>query len=312
MSKQLRSLVCGFINRHLVWHHVCGVVSLKEYFFVFLFLNQKSSQRTVVPFENSGLDFEVDLTDLETFGESTPIKTPKMQKRPNEQQNVCDENENASSPPLNETKMSDEHLSSSQEEMDTSLTNVDDPRREETNQPVLSETTVPKTEQRRQDCPQESDVDHTFTEDSDDEKLVIDDSVISAAKHPKSKNTPSSSDPPITPVSESVPVNSASSSPRKVARQRRQLKRAKVPGDQLSEILHMQTAMFSSANDTAKSSTVSQEINSPTRCTGPSVHSHPMSLVKPCVTSYLERNQSPLTPQKSAPVHNITITEHKS
>ncbi|XP_044049038.1 little elongation complex subunit 2 isoform X2 [Siniperca chuatsi] len=285
-------------------------------------LSTETSQRKCLSFENNGLDFEVDLTDLETFGEMTPIKTPKMQKIQNEQDALVKSKKATSSLPSTKTKRSSEHLvntsSSSQEEMNTSLTDMDDPIIEETTQPVVSEAIVPKTEKMRPDSAQESDKDLAFTGDSDDEKLVIDDSVSPGAPttRPKPKTTPSSADPPVTPVSVSVPVNSESSSPQKVSRQRRQSKRAKVSGDQLGEILRMQTRMFTSANDTAKCSTISQDTNSPTRCMGPSVHSHPMSLVKPCVSSYLERNQNQdeetcTAPHESAPVVNITTTEHK-
>lgn len=289
----------------------------------FLFLNQESSQRNLVSFENNGLDFEVDLTDLETFGE-TPIKTAKMQKIQNEQ-DVCVKSRKAtSSPPLSKTKRCSEHLvntsSGSQEEMNTLLTDMDDSKTEETTQPVGSEAIVPKAELMRLDTSQESDEHLAFTGDSDEEKLIIDDSVSPAATpktHPKSKTTPCSADSSVTPVSESLSMSSESSSPQKLTRQRRQSKSAKVSGDQLGEILRMQTAMFSPANDKGKCSTLTQETNSPTRCTGASVHSHPLSLVKPCVSSYLERNQNQdgetcAAPQESAQVVNITTTEHKS
>ncbi|XP_068579665.1 little elongation complex subunit 2 isoform X2 [Cebidichthys violaceus] len=263
-------------------------------------LHPERSQRNLVSSGNNGLDFEVDLTDLETFGEATPIKTRKMQ-------NARVKGSNApSSPPLAKTKKSSEHLvntsSSSQEEMDTSLTDVNGPVKEE------NEATARKNEQMRSDTTQQSDEDLPFIGDSDDEKLVIDDSVSPA----NVRTTSRSADPPIIPVSESEPVNPESSSPQKGAKQKRQPKRAKVSGDQLGEILRMQTAMFNSPSDAARCSTIPQETNSPTQCMGPSVHSHPVSLVKPCVSSYLERNQNQDGETcVSAPVVNITTTEHK-
>ncbi|XP_042351564.1 little elongation complex subunit 2 isoform X2 [Plectropomus leopardus] len=264
-------------------------------------ISPESPQRKLVPFENDGLDFEVDLTDLETFGE-TCVKSKKSSR----------------SPPLSETRRSTENLvntsSSSQEEMNTSLTDMDDVTEERT-QPVVNETITPKTEQRRADSSQESNKDLPFVGDSDEEKLVIDDSPTKTPPTQcKPKTTPSPPDPPATPVSKSAPGNPESSSPQKVTKQKRQPKRAKVCGDQLSDILRMQTAMFSSASDTTKSSTVSQETTSPNRATGPSVHSHPVSLVKPCVSSYLERSQAGETcasPQDSAPAVNVTTTEHR-
>ncbi|XP_070687512.1 little elongation complex subunit 2 [Pempheris klunzingeri] len=282
-------------------------------------LSPENSQRNVVSLDNNGLDFEVDLTDLETFGE-TPVKTSKMQKTQSEQ-DVCEKSKKvAGSPNIIKTKRSSEHLintsSTSQEEMNTSLTDMDDPIAEKTTQPVRSESIEPKTKQMRPDSAQESNEDQAFTGDSDDEKLVIDDTVSPSAKpitQPTPKTTPCSA---TTTVSETVSMNLDSSSPQKLTKQRRQIKRDKVSGDQLGEILRMQTAMFNSASDTAKSSTLSQEANSPTRCTAASVHSQPVSLVKPCVSSYLEKNKNQdgeiyAAPQESAPVVKTTATEHK-
>uniref|UniRef100_UPI0037E79757 little elongation complex subunit 2 n=1 Tax=Semicossyphus pulcher TaxID=241346 RepID=UPI0037E79757 len=274
-------------------------------------LSPENAKRDLVSFENKGLDFDVDLTDLETFGETTPVKPSKMQKMQTEQDPCAKSKKASSSSPLSKTKRSDEHLATSgslQEETHTSLIDMD----EEKTQPVVCEVTEPKTDIMRPDSAQESDEDFVFTEDSDDEKLVIDDPVSQAAAptaQAKPKTTPDSH---ITTVSEPVPATSESSSPEKPTRQRRP-KRAKVSGDQLGEILRMQTAMFNTPSDTAKRSTASQEINSPTRCVGPPLHSHPTSLVKPCVSSYLERNQNQdretcAGPPESAPV---AATEHK-
>uniref|UniRef100_A0A8C2YWB1 Interactor of little elongation complex ELL subunit 2 n=2 Tax=Cyclopterus lumpus TaxID=8103 RepID=A0A8C2YWB1_CYCLU len=263
------------------------------------------SQRNVVSSGNNGLDFEMDLSDLETFGEA-PIKPPKIQNG----QNACVKSLNApGSSSLAKTKKSSEHLvntgSSSQEEMNTSLADVTGPIKEET-------TITPKTEQMSSDSGQQSDENRSFIGDSDEEKLVIDDSESPANTRTASRTA----DPPIIPFSESETVNPDSLSPQKGTKQRRQSKRAKVSGDQLGEILRMQTAMFNSPVKAAKGSTKSQETTSPTRCMGPSVHSHPTSLVKPCVSSYLERNQNQdgetcAAPHVSAPVVNITTTEHK-
>ncbi|XP_040894196.1 little elongation complex subunit 2 isoform X2 [Toxotes jaculatrix] len=272
-------------------------------------LSPECSQRILVAFEDNGLDFEADLTDLETFGENTSSKASKMPKIQNEQ-DACVKSKKATSAP-SPSKTSSEQLantsSSSLEEMNTSLTIKDDPITKETPQVVLNESNVPKTEQARQDSAQESDEDPAITGDSDDEKLVIDDSPTAAAEtQPRPEATPCSSDPSVTP--ESPPTE-------KVTKRTRRSIKSKA-GDQLGEILRMQTAMFSSANSTGKCSTISQETNSPTRCMGPSVYSHPTSLVKSCVSSYLERNQKQdretcSAPHKSAPAVNINTTEHK-
>lgn len=247
-------------------------------------------------FQDDTLDFEVDLTDLETFGESTSVKTPKMQK----EQDAAFNSKKVTSSTLGKSRKKNEHLvntsRSSQEDMDTSLPT----------QPAVSETSRQDTKKRRLDSDQESEKDQECTGDSDDEKLVIDDSPLSPTlSETKSQNM----EPPHTPVSVSAPVSSESPSPQRVTRQSR---RAKASGDQLSEILRMQTAMFNSAHDAAKSSAVS---NSPSRSVAPPVHSHPTSLVKPCVSSYLGRNQNKDEEALGMPHGStsvVTATESKS
>uniref|UniRef100_A0A3B4G2B2 Interactor of little elongator complex ELL subunit 2 n=1 Tax=Pundamilia nyererei TaxID=303518 RepID=A0A3B4G2B2_9CICH len=233
--------------------------------------------RSVVSLENSGLDFEVDLTDLETFGE-----TSKCKKIPDEQGDYIKSKKDRGSPLSKKIKTFSEEMSSSSIKTNDSVS--------EPAQQVLSVHIQPGTEQARQDPALQSDEDQAFTGDSDDEKLVIDDSmspVNTVPKQSKPQTVTCSADPPVVPASESTPESSEMSSPQRVTRARRQTKRAKDSGDQLGEILRMQTAMFKSANEMAKCSA-----KSPTRCAGPSVHSHPTSLVKPCVSSFLERNQS--------------------
>ncbi len=286
-------------------------------FLCVVFLNQESLHRNSVTAQDKGLDFEVDLTDLETFGEMTSMKTTKTQKIQNDSDAWVKSKKPPSAPTL--TKCSSEHLvktsSTSQEVINTSSTDTDEPTTEETTQPTQSENTVPKTEQRRLDSVQEGEEDQVFTGDSDDEKLVIDDSLSPPARQPKPKTTPCSADPPSTPVSESV--TSESSPSQRGTRQKRQPKKAKVSGDQLSEILRMQTAMFSSVSDTTKCSISSEETKPATPNVGPSLHSTPVSLVKPCVSSYLERTQNQdgeacAAAHESAPVVNIPTPEHKS
>uniref|UniRef100_A0A3Q3LEA2 Interactor of little elongator complex ELL subunit 2 n=1 Tax=Mastacembelus armatus TaxID=205130 RepID=A0A3Q3LEA2_9TELE len=236
----------------------------------------EKSQRNVVSFESNSLDFEVDLTDLETFGEMTPIKSSKLQKMQSEQDASVKGKNAPSSLPLNKSKRSSESLvntSCSLDQMSATQTDMDDPVTEKTPQPILREPSLGSLG------------------DSDDEKLVIDDSSSPAT----------------------FPINLKSSPRQKVTKRTRQ---SRVSGDQLSEILRMQTAMFNSVNDTAKCSPKSQETNLPAQCIVSSVQSHPTSLVKPCVSSYLEKNQdedgdSGPALHRSAPAVNIISTECK-
>lgn len=234
----------------------------------FVFLNQESSKRNVVSFENDSLDFEVDLTDLETFGEATPVKKPKKR------------------------------------ELHNSL--------KTTTQPSVSETVETKTKQINPHSDEEAEQETSV--DSDEGNLVIDDFVsrsLTPDKQPLPCATPHSAEVPLTPESEPTRDESeSSSSPQKPTRHGRQSRRRRESGDQLSEILRMQTAMFNPTNNAAKSSTTSQESNPPSQSLGPSVHLPVVSLVKPCVTSYLERNES-MNFHEATPVVNI-LTEHKS
>lgn len=289
--------------------HICVILIyvIRVVIPCFLFLNQESPQRNCASFENTGLDFDVDLTDLETFGEMTPNKTSKVHKIQDEQNAVIESKKSTSSKNLDNSNRSSGCLvnisSSSLEEMNTSLTGMDDPMTEQTTQPLFRKS-------QRQD---DDDEQPSFTGDSDDEKLVIDDSVspVTPTTQSKHRTTPCSSDSPVTPVSERV-TSEVSSAPHGT-RRTRQSKKSKVSGDQLGEILRMQTAMFNSASDTAKCPTVSQETNSPIQNVGPSVLSHPTSLVKSCVTSYLERNQNQEEKTRANPaLLNVMTTEHKS
>ncbi|KAF7669189.1 hypothetical protein LDENG_00230760 [Lucifuga dentata] len=271
-------------------------------------LPPESSQRNLVSFETNGLDFDVDLTDLETFGEAG-LRKPKIQN----EQDACDKSKKkAVNSPTREMMRSNTCLafntssSSSPKKTNASLTGMDNPVKEDINE-------VAVTEQLKQDYDQKSE-EESFPGDSEDDRLVIDDLKVSpATTPPQPKTTSHSTDPLITPAPESVPLSPPSSSPPKVKGPRRKSKRIKNSGDQLGEILRMQTAML---KDASKHVT-SQEISSPSQSMGPSVHSHPASLVKPCVSSYLESNQkhdgeTEASPHKGPPsLVNVMTAEHK-
>ncbi|KAF7224419.1 little elongation complex subunit 2 [Nothobranchius furzeri] len=238
----------------------------------------ESSKRRFVSAESTGLDFEVDLSDLETFGETSTVSQTKKGK--NRQDGGLKYERATGSSIVTRSKSS---RSGSHEETKTNM--------EEPSPPVVSEVLLPKSKPTGSTREQEEE--EAFAGDSDDEKLIIDSSAPSAATPIKQ--------PDLTSVPESTPLNKDLSSPNKSARTRQQAKRAKTSGDQLGEILRMQTAMFKSANDAT--------VKSPSRCVEPMPNSHLMSLVKPCVTSYLERHQNEdnetcASPPDSAAVNN--------
>ncbi|KAM9753218.1 little elongation complex subunit 2 isoform 3-T3 [Menidia menidia] len=271
-------------------------------------VSPEEHKRSCVSLENTGLDFEVDLTDLETFGETITKRSTRKGKQ-KEADGTVQSKKLPSPPVLGRAKRSSEHLdetnmsSSAQDTIDGSLAKIDDPK----NEPVLlvtSEGILPKKDPVGQSSSQGSDDEQSFTGDSEDDKLAIDESVspkTAPAKQAEPRSAACLADSSVTPVSTEF------SPPHKGTRSRTQSKRGKVSGDQLGEILRMQTAMFKSAGDKAA-------IKSPGRSVEPSVHSHPTSLVKPCVTSYLERQQKEdsetcAAPHESASVKNVT--EHR-
>ncbi|XP_034032372.1 little elongation complex subunit 2 isoform X2 [Thalassophryne amazonica] len=343
-----------------------------------------TSQRNV---DDDGLDFAVDLTDLETFGETKVTKSPMMLKNV---QVSCHKGQKViPSPPTSKTLSRNVHRintsSSLQEKMNTLVTDVDGPITDERTHPAVSEIGIPKSDQLRDVSCQESEEDATLAGESDDDKLVIDDEKSPAkASSPQSKpesplhsvdsivittsetfsdtpavsetgtpkndqlrnlscqkseegtvltgesdddklagdqqspaQTPSVHSKPETPqcsVDTLVapnPVNLKSPSSQKGTSQRRGSRRAKVSDDQLGEILRMQTAMFNPAKDD-KRTIKSQEAVSQCPSVRQAVHSHPTSLVKPCVSSYLESSQNcPVSPRRPAPVVSSRAKEQK-
>lgn len=201
-------------------------------------------------FDDDALDFEVDLTDLETFGESTSVKTPKLRK----DAALASITGCPSGPSKRPDRRIDDTGGSSQEE------------------PASDQ---PDAKQRSMDCDSASDDVPECGGDSDDEKLVIDDSVSPTAR-------PTAEPPPVV-------EPELSSLPQAAKRLCCRSRRTKAAADQLTEILRMQSAMFSSAHETPKCSIVAGAADP---SAAPAARSQQTSLVKPCVSSYLERHKA--------------------
>ncbi|XP_028305476.1 little elongation complex subunit 2 isoform X2 [Gouania willdenowi] len=236
-------------------------------------MKEPLSPRKTAPVQDTGLDFDVDLTDLETFGETTknkPVTTQKLQREPDE-----NHKNNESSSLFRTTKSVTQCCVS-----DNSFSH-EETLTADTFQPVSSPAAVAEAEQVTLESSLTVGEDNvTLTGDSDDdEKLVID---VSESPTPTNQAEPPDSSAHLTSESQLF----SSSSP-KMTMSIRQSKRGKVSGDHLGEILRMQTAMFKSSNQTQSKSL----LQSPTRCPLTSVSSHSTSLVKPCVSSFLERKQ---------------------
>ncbi|XP_061826357.2 little elongation complex subunit 2 isoform X2 [Nerophis lumbriciformis] len=261
--------------------------------------SQGSHQRNEMPCYSDMFSLG-DLTELETFGEPSAPKAPKVQKTQNEQI-VCVQ---SASSPLSR-KLSESVCRSPQEEMHSALTV---PKRslatEETTLTVAREANEASTaklegvsdKESTEDCSRTGDSDD---DDDDDERLVIDDTSS------KSQTTPLK----MQPSSESI----SDPSHKNAAAHRRKSRVAKAPADHLGEILRMQTAMFSSANNTPKCPTTCKETVSPSPCPITAQHCFPLSLVKPCVTAYLERSQHGSEEVSVTPpvVHTSTAEQKK-
>ncbi|XP_072291369.1 little elongation complex subunit 2 isoform X2 [Eucyclogobius newberryi] len=205
---------------------------------------QPAFGRNVATLNNDNLDFEVDLIDLETFGESSSSKTPKV-KRTKTEEGASGKSENITCRTRSSDKKESRGLN---EEMDRAL-------------PISPKAKASQSKH----CDQKSDRSDPL--DSDDDNLIIND--VSPIRPKRSQSSDSELGSPV----------SRSNKKRK----------PRPPGDQLGEILQMQTAMFNSnPSDVAKCSSSAQDTGLPSKQSGPALHSTP--LVKACVSSYLERN----------------------
>lgn len=244
--------------------------------------------RGCVSVENKGLDFEVDLTDLETFGETT-TKTPQIKKTQSQQDDEVQSSGSSRTPVVTKPKNSNKTLKVSsfpQGGINSASKNKKNTRTEPS-QLIVSEPELQKTESSGSD--QKCDKVQGFMADSDDEKLIIDEtgsSVVLPTNQSERLTTTCSPDSSVTASIQSTPANTVSSPPSKRTRSKQTTRQTKAPEDQLGEILRMQTAMFKAGSEPAPA------VKSPSRCVGPQLNPHTTSLVKPCVSSYLERHQN--------------------
>ncbi|XP_055766094.1 little elongation complex subunit 2 isoform X2 [Salvelinus fontinalis] len=269
-------------------------------------LPAESSQRMLVSFETSGLDFGLDLTDLETFGETT--QSPKRLKTHNLQKD-------SGSQPQTKSKQCSGALV---KEVSKTSRTQDEEVNLWTNTKVVSETegrerrssaeqsltaTVPSANQEEQ---------VSSGGDSEDERLVIDDPVTPVST---TNRLPPTTVTQLSPTHQhDTPRSPSVSSPPPLATgTRRVARKAKVPGgcDQLGQILAMQKAMLKPSTN---------QTQDPARpCSfqpaEPFSNPNPQSLVKPCVANYLESTQDGETyvdaPSQSGPIDNRKTVQQK-
>ncbi|KAM6961202.1 little elongation complex subunit 2 [Aplochiton taeniatus] len=276
-------------------------------------LPDESTQRSYSTFEASVLDFEVDLSDLETFGGSSyssakPSKKPKTEDKPSAA--LKSRPPGKSGPKARSTESSGALVSASRtgapkEEggEDSSWADAEDAVLAAPAEPSAfgkpRAPSPPRARRPGQESSQESQDEAASLGDSEEERLVIDDGPAAArTKTP----TGGRSDAPMETSSGALADASSSPSPRRTTGPGKTARRAKVAGDQLGQILRMQSAMLKPAQDSAKPSTLpgEQPLSAlPTRA--PPGQGHPQSLVKPCVSSFLEchENQDGVTYTKA-------------
>ncbi|XP_056595435.1 little elongation complex subunit 2 isoform X2 [Triplophysa dalaica] len=237
---------------------------------------EETISRSVVAFDDAGMDFEADLTDLESFGGS--CKTNVKVKAQKEAKTAAGPSNVISSPKkptdaLDITKDNPKSTPSEiQEEadgegcaLDLSVASEEEHLRGGSKEKIdkLSHVQGPPTKRSRRMMNQES--------DSDDERLVIDQ--IASPQRPQTSTQLN--------LATSTPANPLGKGMRKCP------KRQRISGecDQLGQILKMQDAMMkptpSKIQEPQKAAVLEDK---------PPEHKM-YSMVKPCVTSYLESRE---------------------
>uniref|UniRef100_A0A4W4DNN1 Little elongation complex subunit 2 C-terminal domain-containing protein n=1 Tax=Electrophorus electricus TaxID=8005 RepID=A0A4W4DNN1_ELEEL len=214
---------------------------------------------TVVSFDSTGLDFEVDVTDLESFGESCqPCKRAKDQSEPK--------------------------APSTNGKLGLSTHNAD---LADQNEPQTPSTigklglSTPKADLEEQPSSQPGTEGSTVEDHSTLDRQAI----LAAPESPADSMALS--------LGEKASELTGPTTPTSPARGgKRGTKRPRVSGhcDQLGQILRMQDAMLKAAPSKGLELPKTQN---PAECRGPAGRgsNHPTSLVKPCVSSYLESGE---------------------
>ncbi|XP_067291791.1 little elongation complex subunit 2 [Pseudorasbora parva] len=263
---------------------------------------QDKISRNMVAFEDTGMDFDLtDLTDLESFGESyKPSKKVKEQKEPKK---ACTNPSQLTLSPKKQTDLlgTSKHSSTSQNTLTEPLELIEAEEPGETSSLAdggngatdesavsekesasedskVSSVQCPPTKRPRRTMEDEADQDS----DSEEERLVIDQ--IVSPKRLQTQVTPgevSSPHPPASDPATSSPTNPLGKGMKKG------IKRPRISSecDQLGQILRMQDAMLKSTpskNQEAVKPPVPED-----KPPEPKTH----SLVKQCVTSYLESRE---------------------
>lgn len=298
------------------------------------------SRRPVVSVDSTDLDFEVDLTDLESFGESCQPKKRKVKdndlknRAPSKNETLglpkpkVELDKGKTSHMLTEEALPPKDMTSAlltpaKEEApeEAARVSVEDSSVEESAETtaensVSEEDPLASIVEETTECAPAKRTRHSSANtDSDEERLIIDDpdSSLSVANK-KNHVTPAApeniTDPNTSSVSELNLLLSPSSSAKGA---KKGVKRPRVSADcdQLGHILRMQNAMLKST--TAKSQEAPRAPAADCQPPEPKLSNHPVSLVKPSVSSYLDLEyREGLQNQTAAPATSQPSAQRKS
>ncbi|XP_028814193.1 little elongation complex subunit 2 [Denticeps clupeoides] len=283
--------------------------------------------RSLISFEDTGAEF--DLTDLESFGESSSSSMKKTSVDASSSGSASVKpkvpHPKPSSPkPITKTENDEEASSkdnsfSKAPEADSSWTDVDDSAVEGSSEadssvqieeePINSSvkpqenqkdhskhaSDPPPAKRRRKASGQDSDSD--VSADSDEMRLFIADMpsppMAESEQVPSHVRTPPAAPSVLPDVQTSVPDTTAEQ-PGPSPGIRKTVRRPRQPGhcDQLGQILRMQSAMLKQNTRKIQEPLRPPEPKPATAPQGTTSHGNPLSLVKPCVSSYLETRQN--------------------
>ncbi|XP_022527930.2 little elongation complex subunit 2 [Astyanax mexicanus] len=281
----------------------------------------KSNSRAVVSFDETGIDFEVDVTELESFGESSQLsKNVKEEDKPEDHfkhetlplskpKSGSDKTSEVLTKVASTLKAISPPLSTPSKEKlqeETVSTDVEDSSVDKRSGDILSEDQMSNSstveESPSADCPPSKRIKHSsasspdHTMDSDEERLVIDhfgSPLKNQAEKTKTiqatpENTTETTLSSLKKQTADSTVLPSTTSPAKGTKKGVKRSRVSEEGDQLGQILRMQNAMLKSKVGKG------QETPKPhpeCRPPEPRVSIHHQPLVKPCVSSYLDSKE---------------------
>ncbi|TSM52300.1 Nuclear receptor ROR-alpha [Bagarius yarrelli] len=273
------------------------------------FTAEEVSSRPVVSFNSADLDFEVDLTDLESFGESCQLKKkvkdndmPTRALSKNEPLGLLkpkeklDPDKSPVASPDKALPISALPTPANKEAQEEAVSvsaegSLTDQSAETTLNSISEEDPSSSTLDESTECIPAKRMRHSSVNaDSDEERLIIDDPDFSLNDEtnkiqvtpPASENIP---DPNTSSLSDSSVLTSPSISA-KEAKKGAKRPRVSADCDQLGHILRMQNAMLKSKTTKSQIPPKAPAAECPPAETKPSIH--PVSLVKPSVSSYLD------------------------